>query len=204
MALTTKEDLNQKIFMASSFLDSIQLLEKTTNYIFGNSQEEADQKKVETKRRRKYVLHYLYAIVFELCIKIIWGIEQNKIAPHNHDILSFYRDFSENSKEKLTDLYDKQVVYVKYIISESKGQVDSIGDTVDLSHIQFQSLEEALTANAQIIRDFKYDGELSGKSSVLCSTIYDDVAKEIYILPKVEMTVFPKSLLDYAVSLNSS
>ena len=76
---------------------------------------------------------------------------------------------------------------------------DYQGDIVNLN-INLQSLEDALKSNQETIINFKYDGKLGGKSSVLCSVMWD--ANEVLILPRPEIIVFPKFLLEYAISLN--
>ena len=194
----TGTDLNRKISMAKSFLDSAQLLERTTNQIIASSQEEAELKADDTRFRRKMTAHFLYAVVFELCIKIIWEIENNKPPKTNHDILSRYRELSPDSRGAIFDIYDTQVRNIKHIISLANGQVDSKGNIVNL-RIKLQSLEDALKSNEETVKNFKYDGRLDGKSSALCSVMWDD--DEIFILPEPKIVVFPQFLLKYAISL---
>ena len=56
-----KTDLDRKIFMAQSFLDSANLNERTRIFsIEVNSPEEAEAKLVDTKRNIKIVTHFLY------------------------------------------------------------------------------------------------------------------------------------------------
>ena len=197
MVSNVDSDLNRKISMAKSFLDSSQLLERTTNQIIAGSREEAESKADDTRYRRKMTAHFLYAVVFELCIKIIWEIEHNKTPKPNHDILSRYRELSKDTRQAISDLYDTQVRNTKHIIS----QANSGGNVVNLC-IELQSLEDALTSNQETIKNFKYDGKLDKKSSVLCSIMWDE--NEIYVLPKPEIVIFPQLLLDYAISLNSN
>ena len=90
---------------------------------------------------------------------------------------------------------------IKHIISLANGQVDNKGDIVNLQ-IKLQSLEDALTSNQETVKNFKYDGRLDGKSSVLCSVMWTE--DEIYILPEPKIIVFPQLLLEYANSLNGN
>ena len=205
----TDSDLNRKISMAKSFLDSAQLLERTTNHIVAEPQEaevltKSEKKKeakiADTKFKRKMTTHFLYAMIFELCIKIIWEIEHNAPPKPNHDIFSRYQELSKESRQAISEMYDTQVANTKYIISQANGQVDNHGNVVKIN-IPLQSLEEALKSNAQVIRDFKYDGKLNGNSSVFASIIWDD--KEISLLPTAKLVVFPERLLEYAISLNT-
>ena len=161
--MTDNTNLARKITMAKSFLDSAQLLERTTNHIvanpqeaesLANSEEKKEAKIVDTKFKRKMTTHFLYAMIFELCIKIIWEIEHNGSPKPNHDILSRYRELSKESRQAISEMYDTQVTNIKYIISQANGQVDNHGNVVKMN-IPLQSLEEALKSNAQVIRDFK-------------------------------------------------
>ena len=91
-------DLARRISMAKSFLDSAQLIERTTHYILAESPEEVESKAVDTQYRRKMIAHFLYAVIFELCIKIIWEIEHTTPPKPNHDILSRYKELSPDSR----------------------------------------------------------------------------------------------------------
>ena len=201
MILNTDNDLARKMFMAKGFLDSAQLLERTTNQIVASSQEEAESKVDDTRFRRKMTAHFLYAVVFELCIKIIWEIEHGTSPKPNHNILARYPELSPDSQRAISDFYDTQVANIKHIISLANGQVDNKGDIVNLQ-IKLQSLEDALTSNQETVKNFKYDGRLDGKSSVLCSVMWTE--DEIYILPEPKIIVFPQLLLEYANSLNGN
>ena len=200
MITNTDSDLNRKIDMAKSFLDSAKVLGRTTDLVFGDSPEEAESRIVDTRYRRKMSAHFLYAVVFELCIKIIWEVENNDPPKTNHDILSRYKELSRESRQTISDMYDTQVRNTKFILSQiNSGITDEHGDVVNYS-IKLQSLEDALKANQQTMRDFKYDGKLNGKSSVLCSVLWNN--EDIILQPTAEIIVFPTSLLEYAISLN--
>ena len=201
MILNTDNDLARKMFMAKGFLDSAQLLERTTNQIVASSQEEAESKVDDTRFRRKMTAHFLYAVVFELCIKIIWEIEHGTPPKPNHNILARYTELSPDSQRTISDFYDTQVNNIKHIISMANGQVDNKGEVVNLQ-VKLQSLEDALTSNQETVKNFKYDGRLDRKSSVLCSVMWDN--DEIYILPEPKIIVFPQLLLEYASSLNGN
>ena len=189
--------LTDKIKMAQGFLDSAQLLERTLNQVVAKSQEEAESKVEDTRYTRKMTAHFLYAVVFELCIKIIWEIEHNASPKPNHDILSRYRELSKESRQAISDMYDTQVKNTENTISRSNSGVrDNKGDVVNL-----QSLQDALKSNPQTMRDFKYEGRLTGKSSAFGSIMWS--TDRVYILPNPEFIVFPEHLLRYAISLNT-
>ena len=193
--------LTEKTKMAKTFLESVQFLEGTLNQIFAKSQEEAESKADDTRYTRKMTAHFLYAIVFELCIKIIWEIEHNEPPKTNHDILSRYRELSKESRQAISDMYDNQVKITQNIISRSNsGVTDNYGETVSLC-IELQSLEDTLKSNPETMRDFKYDGKLTQKSSAFGSIMWSKDRK--YILSDPNFIVFPEQLLTYAISLNT-
>ena len=198
-------DLNRKIFMARSFLHSAGVLERMLKAILLTeeekqelSQEEIHLKEEDALCRKKYTVHFLYATVIEISIKIIWAILKNKIAPHKHNILSLYEEFPDEQQQEINRLYNLQIPNAKYIISQTKGQIDSLGGIVDI-RLNLQSLEDTLKSNQQTMTDFKYDGQFNGKSSALCSIMWDDA--EVMLLPTPKLTIFPQLLLEYAMSL---
>ena len=69
---------------------------------------------------------------------------------------------------------------MKKVISECNGSRDRVGRIVNLK-LDLQTLEDALEVNEQTVTNFKYDGKINGKSSVLCSTMWTD--NRIYALP---------------------
>ena len=194
--------LDRKIFMAQSFLNSATLHELSPTLVRGHSIEEAQAKEDDNALGKKFVTHFLYAMVFELSIKIIYEIEQGEAAPHHHNISGLYKKLSPVAQQKISDLYDAQVSNMKKVISECNGRRNRGGEIVNLNP-DLQSLEDALKSNEQTVTDFKYDGGFNGKSSVLCSIMWTDDL--IYALPKLiaEAIIFPRTLLEYAISLKS-
>ena len=185
-------DLDRKIFMAQSFLDVAAFLEMAPNFARGASVEEAQAGLVYGPLRKKSVIHFLYSIVFEISIKIIWEVEQGGNSPHHHNILRLYQELSPASHQKISDMYDSQVSNMKKLISELTNY-----------NWNLQSLEDALRVNEKVIKNFKYDGEISGKSSVFSSMLWAD--GEILTTPQVvaELIIFPKTLFNYAISLKN-
>ena len=201
-----KTDLDRKIFMAQSFLDSAIFHEKTLNIVtddIADSLKDAKSKLDDIALRRKLVSHFSYAVVFELSIKIIWEIEQGMAAPYHHNILCLYKKLSKESKQKISDMYNAQVDNMKKLLAECNGRRNRGGQIVNLNP-DLQSLEDALKANEQTVKNFKYDGRFNGKSSVLCSIMWTD--DRIYVLPQIiaDTIIFPKALLEYAISFKSS
>ena len=139
-------------------------------------------------------------MVFELSIKIIWEIEKGKAPPYHHNILCLYRQLSQASQQKISDMYDDQVFNMEKLISECNRRRNKGGEIVNLK-VDLQSLEDALEVNEQIVKNFKYDGQLNEKSSVLCSIMW--AGDTMWILPRsiANAVIFPKTLLRYAISL---
>ena len=195
-------ELSRRIKMAKYFLDSVTLLELSLGQIIqivAESEESARAKVDDTTFGRKMTAHFLYAIIFELCIKIIWEIEHKTTPPFTQDILSLYNELSDDSRRKITELYDKQVRNIEAVISDANSGIKNKGgDIVNLS-VNLQSLQEALASNAETIKNFVYEGIIGGKSSVFSSILWTH--DRIYTIPKPELIIFPKYLLDYAISL---
>lgn len=92
-------------------------------------------------------------------------------------------------------MYDSQVSNMKRLISQIPEFPNYNWD--------LQSLEDALEVNESVVKNFKYDGEIRGKSSVFCSMMWAD--GEILISPQIvaKAIVFPKALFNYAISLKN-
>ena len=197
----SEKALYRKIYMAENFLDSAQLLEATTNFVSADSQEDAEARLAENTLRRKTVTHFLYAMVIEISIKVIWEIEKGNTPEYNHDIWSRYTELSLDSRYKISDLYETQVANINTIVTRCNRQKDNGGRIVNIT-LDLQSLEDALKANEQTVINFKYDGKFEGKSSALCSVMRTDSL--IYALPRsiANAIIFPRQLLDYVISLN--
>ena len=200
-------DIDRKIFMAESFLDSAICQEKTSHAILveGNevntlTPEELEEKLSYTRLRKKVTTHFLCAMVVELSIKIIWEIEHGQQAPHTHNILKLYKALSQAAQQRIADMYQCHVTHVEKLISEMNGQKNRGGERVNLK-VQLQSLKEALAANEQVVTSFKYEGRFNGKSSALCSVLWTDT--RIMVLPSAlaDAITFPQTLFAYAVSL---
>ena len=195
-------DLDHKIFMAQSFLETATFHEETLDFVHVDTVNSPLQEKVDIKKRRKIVTHFLYAMVFELSIKIIYEIEQAEEAPHHHNIWCLYKKLSPESKKWIADKYETQVSNMENLIARLNELKDDQGRIWDLNP-DMQLLEDALKANEQTVINFKYDGQFNGKSSALGSIMWHN--GQLAILPKTTENeiCFPKVLLEYAISLKS-
>ena len=184
----------EKLRNAEAFMETAEFLEIALFPAFiGESREKIEARKDKQRLQRKVVCHSLYAIVFELAIKIIWETDKGKECRRTHNILDLYKELSCEKQSQIKDLYDNQVSIIKTTEGQRGGRRIRIKNLAD-----FQSLDEALESNQDTITNFKYDGQFRGKSSVMGSVIWNN--KGIWTLPK-GLVVFPKELLKYAREL---
>ena len=117
----------------------------------------------------KFVCHFLYALVLENLIKAIWDLDKRTVCRDTHDISALYKELSTISQREIKDIFDEQLSRLAgWEIADKAGQKKKLGEVVP-----FQSWEEFLGANADIVRDFKYDNKLKGSSSVMGSLIWN-------------------------------
>ena len=181
----------KKLEMATAFLDSADVLEK----VFINKGASMDDQVLE----RRKVCHFLYAMIFELAIKIIWEVENEKECEHHHRILEFYKELSREKQWKIKGLYNAQAALIK-----TQEGFQRTGKRVHVNDLtQYQSLEEALEANSDTVTNFKYEGLFRGKSSVIGGVMWNEDVELIYIFPQ-RYIIFPKLLLNYAREILNS
>ena len=174
-----------KLKMAQSFLESADIL----GTVFLNKGASMDDQILD----RKKVCHFLYAMIFDLAIKMLWEVENGKECEHHHRILEFYTDLSCEKQSRVRDLYNAQATLIR---NQEGRQRTGNGERVD--HLtEFQSLKEALEANWDTVTNFTYEGLFHGKSSVIEGVIWNEDEELIYIFPQ-RYAIFPKELLSYA------
>ena len=185
---------SEKLGTAKTFLETVMLLERCPYPVeVGGSQEEIQERVDELRWHKKKVCHFLYAIIFELAIKIIWEVENGEECKHHHHILEFYTELSCEKQSKIRELYNVQASLIRTQEGEQRtGNFVHINDLTE-----YQSLEEALKANSTTVMDFKYDGLYRGKSSVIGGVIWNNETDLIVIFPE-EFIIFPKELQKYA------
>ena len=201
---TYTEELEHKVKMAESFLHTIQFVEGFHGAVHAPAHVLVDNELLENQRgiqvlQRKKVCHFLYAMLFEITIKIIWEIEKEEQCRHTHCILNLYQELSHEKQSQIKYLYEGQVPIIREIVSQQRKVYRE--RNIPFSIPTFQSLREALKANRDVVINFKYDGVFGGKSSILGSIIWND--KRIYAIPP-GYTMFPEKLLKYAKSLRDN
>ncbi len=191
------QDSKEKLEMAETFMESVNTLEGPFYAIRSNSEEEIEAQRDKQQIQKKQTCHFLYAVIFELAVKIIWETEKGRKCTPTHNILKLYKELSHETQSKMRDLYDKQAS----IIKSQKGQQNT-GKQIHLKDLtKYQSLEEALEANYNIVTNFKYDGHFQGKSSLIGGVIWNN--QNLWTLPN-NLIVFPRELLEYARELAKS
>ena len=181
----------QKLEMAEAFLETAMLIEGP--YLLeSNSREEVDARASKLRWQKKKVCHFLYAMVFELAIKIMWEVENSRESEHIHNILQIYKELSRKKRSKIRQLYDTQVSEITNQVGQRNGARIRVEDLTE-----FQSLKQALKANYATVTAFKYHGLYKGKSSVIGGVIWNEDVEQIYIFPE-RFVIFPKEIVKYA------
>ena len=158
----------------------------------GSSRTEVEE--IEDKHRwwRGITSHMLYAIVFEVSLKIIWELDNNEECRFTHNIRDLYNELAPDSQHQLQAIFDeKSTALARLQGTNKKGERIIIGELVEL-----QSLRDALEANEDTMKNFKYETRFRGKSSVLGSVIWTDELS--WILPSLNDS-FGEALFRYTV-----
>lgn len=137
----------------------------------------------------KQVCHMLYAIVFEISIKVIWDLDHNKACKFTHNVSKLFLELAGESQEKIREIYDEHVSSMAGLAVTMGGEQKRLGEIV-----QFSTLCETLLANEATMKDFKYDTKFKGKSTTVGSTLWDD--QTVWALPS-GYTPFAANLFYY-------
>ena len=188
-----RKGLEEKLKIAESFMETARFLDSTAGnlvkLVTGESAETVEARRHRQRFQGKKVSHFLYAVVFELAIKIIWSIDNGKECGKTHDILSLYKELSTKKQLLIKNLYDSQLSVLNVEGTGQDGSSISVENLVDL-----QTLEEALESNKDTITNFKYDGKFRGKSSAIGGGIWND--QTVWVMPE-GFVAFPVQLLAY-------
>ena len=185
------EGLEEKLRIAESFMETAKFLDTTMDRLLvGGSLETIEARRNRQRFQGKTVSHFLYAVVFELAIKMIWAIDNGKECGKTHDILTLYKEFSTEKQLLIKNLYDSQLSVLNVEGTGQDGSSIRVENLVD-----FQTLEEALESNKDTMTNFKYDGKFRGKSSAIDGVIWK--GETVWIMPE-RFVVFPEELLAYA------
>ena len=186
--------LDERIKAMESHLDIVIYLDKSPQHLVPVQGIPTEAKIEEAKDRhrwsRKSVVHMLNAIIFEIAIKILWELDNEKKPKNTHDIFKLYEGLKPNSQSDLKSLYDEKVKLLAGTEGNQGGQQVRFGDLV-----QFQSWEDALHANRDVMVNFKYDGIYKGKSSAMGSAVWNN--ETLWMMPPIEWSQFAESICLY-------
>ena len=138
------------------------------------------------------VAHLLHAFILELAIKVIWELDNGQSCRFTHDISTLYGELTSTSQSDLKQLFDRHTNFLPNVEGTSRD-----GTAVRLGELtQFQSWEETLATNQDVVKDFKYDGEFRGKSTAMGAVMWNEKEKRVWAFPPKEWP-FPKALHRY-------
>ena len=181
----------EKMRMAEAFLESINVLSVRLMRLERSGPAPIEVETFEGIREQSILTrttcHFLCAVLFELAIKIIWEVENQKECEHDHRILKFYNKLSSERRSHIRQLYERQSDLIRREI-----YTDCAGRDY---RIEFQSLEDALKANYKTVTNFKYEGGFHGKSSVISGLMWDD-DKGSWVFHHKHI-IFPKEIMKY-------
>ena len=182
--------IEERMRAAEAFLEIAKYLASRPPYAapLGASATEIENIKDKHIWWRAVTCHMLYAIVFEIAIKMIWTLDNRMDCPYIHDIASLYDQLSDMSRQAIEGIYHDETTAFARIRDEIRARFDE--------DVQFQSLREALIANEDTMKNFKYSNKFEGKSSVLGSVIW--VKATLWTLPSLDGARFPEALYRYA------
>lgn len=142
---------------------------------------------------RKHVSHMLNAVVLEIAIKVLWELDNDNKCRHTHDINTLYEELNEKSRRELKNIYNEKLAVLAGLKGTNKeGQEIRIDDLV-----HFQSLKDALIANEDTMKNFKYDGDFNGKSSAMGSLIWNE--EVFWTMPPLGHVRLREALYHYTV-----
>ena len=183
--------LQEKLRIAESFMETAKFLGQTLGQlVVGGNPDTVEARRDRQLFQGKQVCHFLYAVVFELAIKIIWELDKGEECRKTHDILCLYNEISREKQLRIKNLYDHQMSLLSVEERNRDGSSVRVDNLVDLP-----SLEVALQSNFNTMTNFKYDGRFRGRSSAISGVIWN--SNRIWMLPENYVT-FPENLLAFA------
>lgn len=186
--------IEERMSAMQTCIDSARCLNESRVYSIPNTpgalatrEEEIDRQRLS----RGKVGHMLCAVALEIAIKVLWELEHRKACRHTHDIKTLYNELNIQSQQQLKKMYDEKMSALAALEGTQKdGKHVRIGEIV-----QFASLKEALDANEDTMRNFKYDNKFTGKSSAMGIMMWN--SQRQYVLPPLQGESFIEALFRY-------
>ena len=186
--------LRKRMESMRSFMEVAKYLDENPKHFIpvprGSSSDEIEKIKDYHRLSRKTVTHFLNSIVLEIAIKVIWELDQNKDCRNTHDIYELYNELDPVSQFDLRSIFDEKA----QMLADMKinTPASNLGNLV-----QFQSWEDTLKANRDIMVNFKYDGEFNGKSSAMGTVIWSIEEDIMWALPPLNFVHFSEAVYSY-------
>ena len=184
--------IEERLKSAEYFLKTAKYLDSDPPVAVPLNSSSTEVEKIKDKQRwsSSITCHMLYAIIFEISIKIIWELDNNKECRFTHNISELFDELSYDSQQCLGNIFDEKSTAIAQLQGTDKsGNPVRIGDLVE-----FQSIREALEANEDVMKNFKYETRYNGKSSLMGSVIWS--AELVWILPQIGERL-PEALYRY-------
>ena len=186
--------LKERLDAAEAFLEIAKYLDGQPPFRVNVDLSPSAIEDVKDRQRwwRGLTCHMLYSIVFEIAIKVIWELDNQKDCRNTHDIGNLYDQLSEASQQHIQSLYDQRLSALTALEGNNKEGVRV--KVIDLT--TFQSLRDALRANEDTMKNFKYEVKYKGKSSAIGNVIWNETTA--WIIPPI-YDCFPEALYRYTV-----
>ena len=175
--------LTERILAIESHLDSIRCLHR--NRIDG-----PDDGTSQSPFFRGSTCHMLCAIVLEIAIKVLWDLEYCEEPKHEHEIKTLYRNLDSQTQVDLKKMYYKKAEELAKSKTSDGRRVHQVSKIA-------MSLEEVLSANSDIMKNFKYDNKFKNKSSAMGVVLWNNKKRRVYSLPSMGREIFPEALFKY-------
>ena len=190
------DSLKEKMIAAEAFLNIANYLASRPPYLVEDGATEEEWQAAIDRQilSRGITCHLLYTIVFEIVVKVIWELDNQKECPFIHNLVKLYSELSPDSQQEIVALYD----FAAKALAESGGTRDD-GTRVQIGRlVRLQSLDEALEANEDTMKNFKYDLQFKGKSSIFGAVIWIEGLR--WVPPRIEGVDFLGKLFNYALN----
>ena len=183
------EYLEERMKAAEAFLEIAMHLASRPPYKVTLDASTTDIEKTHDKHIwwRAVTCHMLYSIVFEIMIKVVWALDNQKECRFTHDIATLYNELNEKSRQQVRNTYCEETAALREIGKIIRRKFDKT--------VEFHSLDEALEANEDTMKGFKYSNKFEGKSSTLGSVIW--TGETLWTLPSLNKARFPEALFRY-------
>jgi HEPN domain-containing protein len=104
---------------------------------------------------------FLEAVAFELAIKIYFEIDNNKEAPHTHNLGEIFPKLSETTRKDIENFFAQEVVVKAKLMENVIGK-----------KLYIPEFKEAISNNSEMVMNFKYRPVLPNGSLINLGFLY--------------------------------